>query len=153
MSSILKFPKRRISIISASIKLLKTKNRVRSSTNVSKALILCPQILAVSFLKVHFNKKICYSNLKTEELQWFLSKIKLIMGATKKFAVVIFNDDNCVSAVPLSWVSEDQRSCQWPVKYPHSFKKLIQDPNSKPEADWISLAIELKKKYSKLKNN
>jgi hypothetical protein len=42
-------------------------------------------------------------------------------------------------------------SCKWPVKYPHSFKKLMQDPNSKPAADWISLGIELKKKYSKLK--
>lgn len=71
------------------------------------------------------------------------------MAELKKFAVVVFNDDNSVSAVPSTWVSDEQTTCQWPVKYPKNFKKLIQDPESKPDADWISLGIEIKKRYSK----
>lgn len=71
---------------------------------------------------------------------------------TKDFAVIVFKSDDSVSAVPSSWINADKTLCAWPNKYPANFKKVLQNPDSKPESDWMWLEIDLKKRYSKIYN-
>lgn len=70
---------------------------------------------------------------------------------SKPFAVVVFKDDNHVTAVPVSWISADEKSCAWPTKLPSKFTKIIKNPDSQPQADWLWLDVDLKKRYGKTK--
>lgn len=65
---------------------------------------------------------------------------------TKQFAVVVFKSDNSVLAVPLTWISEDEKFCAWPPG--GATPKILKNPSSQPGEDWSWLDIDLKNKYS-----
>lgn len=67
----------------------------------------------------------------------------------KKFAVVSFQTDNSVEAVPSGWLAEDQKSCCWPDEKPANFLNLIRDPCSSPQIDWNFWEVEVVKFYGK----
>ena len=62
----------------------------------------------------------------------------------KQFSVVLFTCDSSVSAVPSSWLFENNSKCYWP---PKGVNKLLKDADSIPGDDWLAFDIELKKSY------
>ena len=56
------------------------------------------------------------------------------------WSVVIFTEDNTVSAVPSSWVDEENQLCYWPSK--KNNEKLIRD-NVLPDKKWKLLNVKI----------
>jgi hypothetical protein len=61
---------------------------------------------------------------------------------TKEYCIVEFLDDNCVEAVPQSWVTEGGKSAYWPSKYSDAkVTKAISDGVKPDKQTWKCLDI------------
>lgn len=59
------------------------------------------------------------------------------MASGKKFAVVYFQNEDCYSEVPVSWLTSDQKQCWWPNCFKPKSRMVRGDiPNNDDEA-WV----------------
>ncbi|OXA49202.1 hypothetical protein Fcan01_15515 [Folsomia candida] len=62
----------------------------------------------------------------------------------KQFCVVEFIADQTIEVVPKTWLSEDNKKCTFPSNRPRGFKKIQEDPDSRPDPLWKSWEIVVK---------
>ncbi|OXA43304.1 hypothetical protein Fcan01_22144 [Folsomia candida] len=62
----------------------------------------------------------------------------------KQFYVVEFPADQTIEVVPKTWLSDDNKKCTFSSNTPKGFKKLQEDPNSRPDPLWTSWDIIVK---------
>ncbi|OXA40659.1 hypothetical protein Fcan01_24605 [Folsomia candida] len=62
----------------------------------------------------------------------------------KQFCVVEFIADQTIEVIPKTWLSEDNKKCTFPSNRPKGFKKIQEDPHSRPDPLWKSWEIVVK---------
>ncbi len=67
----------------------------------------------------------------------------------KKFSVLFFPSDNSIEVVPSKWISEDKKTCPFPLAGVVNFKELQKDSNSSPDPSWPIWEVVVKKTYGK----
>ncbi|CAG7716053.1 unnamed protein product [Allacma fusca] len=79
------------------------------------------------------------------------SKIKETSNS-KRFAVIVFDEGNSATVVPLSWVTEDKHHCYWPDVSGPVLASLMANPKSTPnKSTWVLHEARILGKYKTLK--